>query len=292
MPLFRRRTEPAAPPSGRPAPAASGPAVPGGADWRDYDLVAAEYGRVLEPRLALPARDLVGAMALPPGWRVLDVGTGTGVTARIAAEAGARVVGVDLSEPMLREAARRGGGVAYAAGAAIDLPFRDGSFHAAVASFVLSHFAAYDTALFDMLRVLRPGGRMGVTAWGPARDELSSAWRAIAEEFVGAGMLADATRRAVPWEERFADLGALTEALHEAGLRDIQAETREYRFAMTAEDYLVSKEITAEGRFLRHTLGDPLWDRFRQRTREEFARQFPPSFNDFREVNLAVGTRP
>ncbi|HCP62483.1 MAG TPA: hypothetical protein DIU14_08460, partial [Actinobacteria bacterium] len=51
-----------------------------------------------------------------------------------------------------------------AAAEAIDLPFRAATFDVVLSLFVLSHLHRLDTALFDMLRVLRSGGRAGVTA--------------------------------------------------------------------------------------------------------------------------------
>jgi ubiquinone/menaquinone biosynthesis C-methylase UbiE len=293
MSLFGRKSE---------SKPASPPAAPSAAvrerydedlDWRAYDDVGPEYLRVLAPRMALPARDLVDLLEPAPGWRALDVGTGTGVVAReLAARDGVGVVGIDLALGMLTQANREDGGPAFAAAAAIDLPFRDGTFHGVTAAFVLSHFARYETALFDMLRVLRPDGRMSVTAWGPGGDEFLTAWTEVAEEFAETEILRDARQRAMPWDERFSDPNRLKDALYEAGLRHLRVERREYRFEMTAEDYLTGREIAATGRFLRTMLGEALWERFRARTREVFAKRFPPQFHDFRDVNLAVGTKP
>ena len=47
-------------------------------DWRSYDAVAETYARVHAPRLAEPASDLVEIADVRQGWRVLDVGSGTG----------------------------------------------------------------------------------------------------------------------------------------------------------------------------------------------------------------------
>src|SRR2546423_8791247 len=51
-------------------------------DWRAFDSVAEPYARSQAPRMAMPAGDLVREVGIAPGWRVLRVGTGTGVAAR------------------------------------------------------------------------------------------------------------------------------------------------------------------------------------------------------------------
>ena len=60
---------------------------------------------------------------------------------------------------MLEVGRRERPSIAFVAAKAIDLPFRDGTFDAVTGNFVLSHFRRSETALFDMMRVLRPGGR-------------------------------------------------------------------------------------------------------------------------------------
>jgi ubiquinone/menaquinone biosynthesis C-methylase UbiE len=300
VPLFRRRrAEFGQTPTSRPSPAASRrpPVAPGREDddWRGYASVAEAYARIAEPRTAAPAADLVEMARIGPGARVLDVGTGTGVVARAAA-AGAGsaglVVGVDQAPEMLAVAARADGGPGYAAARAIDLPFRDAAFDAVLAGFVLTHFARYETALFDMLRVLRPGGRFATSAWGPGDDEFSRTWMEVADEFGGHEILRDAYQRAMPWSERFQDPTALKEALHDAGIRDITAERREYRFEISAEEYLQSREIATVGRFLRQMLGEEMWAQFQRRSRERFAERFAARFVDFRDVVLAAGHKP
>jgi ubiquinone/menaquinone biosynthesis C-methylase UbiE len=296
MPLFRRNHHPSpeARSTSNPGPArTTGHPAPDELEWRSYDSAAEVYARVHAPRMALPAKDLVAMVQVQPGHRVLDVGTGTGVAARAASEAApdALVVGIDPSVPMLQLAAH-GGGPRYAAAVALDLPFRDQTFDRLVANFVLSHFLKPDTALFDLMRVLKPGGRMAVSAWSDDEDEFSKAWAGVAEEFAEHEMLADARERAMPNADRFARKDDLKNALHDAGLRDIQMELKAYHFQMTAEDYLEGREILSTGRFLHAMLGEELWEMFRRRTREVFAERFPPTFNDYREVLLAVGHKP
>ncbi len=105
-------------------------------------------------------------------------------------------------------------------------------------------------------------------------------------------MVDDATRKAMPSEERFRDRRRLEEALRDAGLRPVQVELREYRFVMSLDDYVDGRTTAASGRFVRDMLGDRAWDSFMERAREVFHERFPDPVTDFREVNLAVATKP
>jgi ubiquinone/menaquinone biosynthesis C-methylase UbiE len=261
-------------------------------DWRVFDSVAETYDRVRAPVHAGPARDLAGLVAAPPGARVLDVGTGTGVAAEAAAAVVGPegvVVGIDPSLPMLRAAQARHARVVAAQ--AIDLPFRDGTFHAVLANFVIAFFTRYETALFDMLRVLRPGGALGVSWWGGEPDEFGRTWTELAETFATKELLRAAVHRGVPWNERFRDRRRLEETLRDAGLREVQVHRRQYRTTVSQADYLAGRYTSVEGRFLRETLGDRLWERFTERTAEAFSQRFPDPLGDTNDVLIAVGTK-
>jgi demethylmenaquinone methyltransferase/2-methoxy-6-polyprenyl-1,4-benzoquinol methylase len=91
---------------------------------------------------------------------VLDLAAGTATSAAALARSGATVVGCDFSLGMLREG--RGKGVALVAGDALRLPFADASFDAVTISFGLRNVQDTDAALREMLRVVRPGGRLVV----------------------------------------------------------------------------------------------------------------------------------
>ncbi len=141
------------------------------------------YQKHFVPAIGLPfATPVVDAANLTSGERVLDVACGTGVVARLAAErvgpTGA-VAGID-GHPRMLEVARNtsprsGSNTGSATTAPIDwreasaegLPFEDSSFDAVLCSLSLQFFADKPTAVREMHRVLRPGGRLSIGVPGP-----------------------------------------------------------------------------------------------------------------------------
>ncbi|MBY0396825.1 MAG: class I SAM-dependent methyltransferase, partial [Thermoleophilia bacterium] len=116
---------------------------------RFKDCVPADDPRLVAIRRALGPLD---------GLRVLDLGCGKGRFARRLADAGATVLGLDLSRGMLETAA--GAGLPCLVASARRLPFSDRSFDAVIAVEVFEHLGAIGTALDEARRVLRPGGRL------------------------------------------------------------------------------------------------------------------------------------
>jgi ubiquinone/menaquinone biosynthesis C-methylase UbiE len=105
------------------------------------------------------------AAGIAPGQRVLDVACGTGVLACAAAErvgAGGAVIGLDPNEEMLAVARRKGVGVQWRNGRAESLPFQDASFDRVVSQLGCMFLEDRPAAMREMLRVLRPGGRLAL----------------------------------------------------------------------------------------------------------------------------------
>jgi demethylmenaquinone methyltransferase / 2-methoxy-6-polyprenyl-1,4-benzoquinol methylase len=112
-------------------------------------------------------RAAVAATGLRAGMRAVDVACGSGaLTRELARRVGpsGRVVGVDVSVEMLRRARRRSahGRPAYELGDALDLPLADADADAATIAFGLRNVADYRRCLGEMVRVVRPGGRVVV----------------------------------------------------------------------------------------------------------------------------------
>ncbi|MDL9936050.1 demethylmenaquinone methyltransferase [Gordonia sp. ABSL1-1] len=98
------------------------------------------------------------ALALRPGDVVLDLAAGTAVSTVELATSGAHCIAADFSLGMLKAGSRRR--VPKVAADALALPFADESFDAATISFGLRNVHDVPTALAELRRVLKPGGRL------------------------------------------------------------------------------------------------------------------------------------
>ena len=121
---------------------------------------------------AIPAGHLVRFAGIRPGQTLLDVACGTGVVAVTAGRLGARVTGLDLTPELLEQARDNGrrAGLAEAVwkeGDAESLPFPDASFDAVLSQFGHMFAPRPEQAVAEMLRVLKPGGRLAFATWPP-----------------------------------------------------------------------------------------------------------------------------
>jgi SAM-dependent methyltransferase len=141
------------------------------ADWWQDGFTEGADPEYVEQILPLAAQHLAGVRT------VLDVGTGEGQIARLAVAGGATtVIGVDPTWAQVAEAARRGGGAAYARAGAAALPIPTGSVDAVVACLVFEHIRAIDAAIAEVARVLAPGGRFLFFLNHPLLQTPGSGW--------------------------------------------------------------------------------------------------------------------
>jgi len=114
---------------------------------------------------------IVAAVGVRSGEAALDVACGTGNAAIRAAEMGAQVIGVDITPELFdaarAEAAEAGVTVEWVQGDAEELPFQDEAFDVVLSTFGCMFAPRHAVAAAEIGRVLRAGGRIGITAWTP-----------------------------------------------------------------------------------------------------------------------------
>jgi SAM-dependent methyltransferase len=112
-------------------------------------------------------RAILDALALGPGDRLLEIGSGGGLLLRDALRTGAAATGVDHSEEMVGLARERAPGADVVVADAAALPFPGGAFTAVAMSIVLMFLPEPVRVLRECRRVLAPGGRLAVYTTGP-----------------------------------------------------------------------------------------------------------------------------
>lgn len=123
---------------------------------------------------------------LTAGHRVLDVACGSGNTALAAARKSNQVTGLDLVEALVERAKARteveGFEVEYVTGDAEDLPFDDGAFDVVLSTFGVMFAPNQENAASELVRVCKPGGRIGLANWTP--ESLPGAMFRITAQYV------------------------------------------------------------------------------------------------------------
>jgi ubiquinone/menaquinone biosynthesis C-methylase UbiE len=170
-------------------------------------------------------RNTIKHLQLSPGARVLDVCCGSGASALAAAAVvgpNGSVTGVDLAENLLElaraKAAQRGlTNVSFQTGDLTDLKSPDGALDAVVWVFGIFFVPDMEAALRELRRVLRPGGGMAITTWGPRLFEpLNTAfWNSVRS------VKPELYKGFNPWD-RICEADALRALLASAGLQDIE----------------------------------------------------------------------
>ena len=129
-----------------------------------------DYGRIAWLTVPL-ARELIEAVDVRPGSRVLDVATGTGHVAIEAARSFCEVTGIDYVPALIETARRRAEAedlsIDFEVGDAEQLPYADDSFDVVLSAIGVMFTADHDRAARELVRVARPGGRIGLASWTP-----------------------------------------------------------------------------------------------------------------------------
>lgn len=184
------------------------------------------YERYFVPTIGKPlAHDLLRIAALQSGERILDIGCGTGVVTRLAAQAvGAdgTVVGVDVDAGMLavaRSVTPPALGIEWRQAGAEVLPLTDASFDVALCQMSLQFMEDRRKALGEMHRVLVAGGRIVLDLPGPATPQFEALAESIGRHIIaeGEGFVKRVFSLYVPDE--------VEDLLTDAGFREVEVRT-------------------------------------------------------------------
>lgn len=257
------------------------------AGWDDR---VEDYETLFEPVTAeFGTRLLALAGGVVPGERVLDVAAGTGALSIPIAEAGARLLAVDISPAMVDRLASRleAAGLATAQTRVMDgqaLELADGHFDAAFSAFGVMLFANYRAGLRELARVVRAGGKVAVAVWaqpegGPAAAPFLAAFhRAFPDRPIPA---------AIPGVAALSDRRTLFAELGEAGLERIRIESSELLWAAPNDEWLQSN---LDRVFRGHPIWNALCSDERKRLRDALV-DGAPAFRNPTRAWLAVGRK-
>ena len=204
-----------------------------------YDAAADAYDDPANTFWERFGRRTVERLGLRPGARVLDVCCGSGASALPAAAIvgpQGSVLGIDLSEGLLalarKKAVARGlANAEFRKGDALELPVEPGTFDAVVCVFGVFFVPDRQALMRELWRMVRPGGTLAVTCWGPHVLEpgATAFWDAVA------AVRPDLVRGFNPWDD-LVSVDQLVELYASSGIEGAQAELVEAWQELRSED--------------------------------------------------------
>ena len=222
---------------------------------QDWNRVAGgweKWDRFFDEQMAFLNHRLIADARIRRGLRVLDLGSGTGYPALLAAQTvgpDGSVLGIDLAERMLDAARRKASSlrlsnISFQTGDVTTLPFEGGSFDAVTSRFCLMFLSEIPKAAVEIARVLKPGGWLSAAVWSaPEKNAYLTTPLAVIKQFIELPP-PDPT---APGIFRLAKPGDLVQMLHDAGFNNIVEEEylADVRFPSGKEYYESLMDIAA-----------------------------------------------
>lgn len=204
--------------------------------WDDFSR---DYEEMAEPNTSRFAFALAGRLGIAPGEQVIDIGCGPGALALHVDALGAEVTAIDHSPAMVARlrarAAQAGRSIAAEAMDGQALSFPDASFDVALSAFGIFLFPDNQAGLAEAVRVVRPGGRLGIATWqgrfGAGPSLLLH--RAYADMFPDRP-IAFPSESAAAWGDPL----VLRHALEAAGLRETAVEEHRLDWTFPSRDWI------------------------------------------------------
>jgi len=217
--------------------------------WQLVRDAAERYERIAVPAILGPfAQALVDWANLPPGAFVLDVGCGTGAAARYAAaQVGptGRVIGVDVNPGMIAVAKAlppvAGAPIEWLEQSAYKLSIADQTVDVTLCAQTLQFLEQQPQALAEIYRVLKPGGRIVLSAWCALEDNpyFHASMEAVAQH-LGADMAAGLRAGS-----RLANADEIRALLSAAGFQAIEVTVMQRDLALPALAEFVPQHMSA-----------------------------------------------
>lgn len=221
-------------------------------DWNRVAPGWEKWDAFFEQQMAFLNHRLVSDARLRPGLRVLDLGSGTGYPALLAAQTvgpTGSVIGIDLADHMLAVARRKAAGlglsnVTFQTGDVTTLPFEANSFDAITSRFCLMFLPEIPKAAAEITRVLRPGAWVAAAVWVSPDKNPSIGLPIEAIKQVIELPPPDPT---APGIFRLAKPGELAGMFQQAGLTDVSDHEflAEWSYGSAEEYYTRLMEVTA-----------------------------------------------
>jgi ubiquinone/menaquinone biosynthesis C-methylase UbiE len=207
----------------------------------NYDQVSKVYDkvRVGDPEMV---QQILAGVSLSEDAMVLDVGCGTSNnTLLLAATSCSRVVGLDLSLGMLREASAKSHSLPLLQSPADALPFSDESFEFVFMTEVVHHLPNVDKTINEIFRVLRTSGSLCIVTQShrQIKDRMTS-------RFFPTTIEVD--------QARYPDIDVLEDSMHSAGFQRVDPREYTFRPVRLGEDYLMT--VSKRGYSMLHKIPD------------------------------------
>jgi SAM-dependent methyltransferase len=209
----------------------------------ELEKTAEAYEQLLVPAVFEEcAHHLIKATDVQPQWHILDVACGTGIVTRAVADRLASegsVMGVDINPGMLMVARQISPDIQWHEASVEALPFDDDTFDVVLSQFALMFFPDPEAALREMIRVLKPRGRLAVSVFdGIDRQPLYGGTADVYERIIGKSA-GDAGRG--PFT--MGDTDELTSLFAAAGIRTVEVTTCQPKVRFQCARDLVLAEV-------------------------------------------------